>query len=109
LFEFIHIYIYIDIHFFSSYYPFKILAMARPSKNALVQKNLWILVFMILENTPMESNYRKYSFCFLFSTPKIMTSVFPLLSLGDTTYKSIIAEPINGSKFGGTAIHLVFL
>jgi hypothetical protein len=29
--------------------------------------------------------------------------------LGDTTYKSIIAEPINGSKFGGTAIHLVFL
>jgi hypothetical protein len=32
-----------------------------------------------LENTPMESNYRKYSFCFLFSTPKIMTSVFPLL------------------------------
>jgi hypothetical protein len=53
--------------------------MARAPKNLIVQKNLWILVFMMLENTPMESNYREYLFRLLFSIPEIMTSVFPLL------------------------------
>jgi hypothetical protein len=31
----------------------------------------------MLENTPMENNYRAYLFCLLFSIPEIMTSVFP--------------------------------
>jgi hypothetical protein len=51
--------------------------MARAPQNPVVQRNLWIIVFMMLENTPMESNYRAYLFRLLFSILKIMTSVFP--------------------------------
>jgi hypothetical protein len=32
---------------------------------------------MMLANTPMENNYRKYLFHLLFSIPEIITSIFP--------------------------------
>lgn len=51
--------------------------MARQFKNSIAHRNLLMLLFMLFENSSLESTYKLRIFRLIFSIPLAMTSVFP--------------------------------
>ena len=69
MFEFKHIYLKFII--------LDISIMVRLPRNLIARKNLFILLFMQFENSPIESIYKLRIFCLIISISLAMTSVIP--------------------------------